>query len=100
MALIKGILISIQVLIILPCLIYLILGLCGIIDTRSEFTKEVEKYIDVKLKCLEEELKQMENVDVIDRVKEELNQLEIKKQKLTKFITSEKFTELSYAHQF
>lgn len=42
----------------------------------------------------------MDNVDVIDRVKEELNQLEIKKQKLTEFIKSEKFTKLSYSHQF
>ena len=30
-----------------------------------------------------------------DRVKEELNQLEIKKQKLTEFITSEEFIKLS-----
>ena len=52
------------------------------------------------LKDLAEELKQMENVDVIDRVKEELNQLEIKMQKLTEFIVSEKFTTLSGAHKF
>ena len=37
----------------------------------------------------------MKNVDVIDKVKEELNQLEIKKQKLSEFITSEEFIKLS-----
>lgn len=42
----------------------------------------------------------MKNVDVIDRVKEELNQLEIKKQKLTEFIASEKFSTLSDTHKF
>lgn len=42
----------------------------------------------------------MENIDVIDRVKEEMNQLEIKKQKLSDFIASEKFTTLSDKHQF
>ena len=42
----------------------------------------------------------MKNVDFIDRVKEELNQLEIKKQKLTEFIASEKFSTLSDIHKF
>lgn len=42
----------------------------------------------------------MENIDVIDRVKEEMNQLEIKKQKLSDFIASEKFTTLSDKQQF
>lgn len=42
----------------------------------------------------------MENIDVIDRVKEEMNQLEIKRQKLTEFIASEKFTKLSDTHKF
>lgn len=42
----------------------------------------------------------MANIDVIDRVKEELNQLEIKKQKLTEFITNEKFIKLSDTHKF
>lgn len=42
----------------------------------------------------------MENIDVIDRVKEEMNQLEIKKQKLSDFIASEKFTTLSQVHKF
>lgn len=37
----------------------------------------------------------MKNVDVIDRVKEELNQLEIKNQKLSDFIKSEEFIKLS-----
>ena len=45
----------ILVIFILPCLIYLILGLYGIIDVRSEFTKDVEKYIETKLKDLSEE---------------------------------------------
>ena len=45
----------ILVVFILPCLIYLILGLYGIIDVRSEFTKDVEKYIETKLKDLTEE---------------------------------------------
>lgn len=35
-----------------------------------------------------------------DSIKEELNQLEIKNQKLTEFITSEKFTKLSDTHKF
>lgn len=42
----------------------------------------------------------MANIDVIDRVKEELNQLKIKKQKLTEFIKSEKFIKLSDTHKF
>lgn len=42
----------------------------------------------------------MENVDFIDRVKEELNQLEIKKQKLSEFITSEEFIKISDTHKF
>lgn len=42
----------ILVVFILPCLIYLILGLYGIIDVRSEFTKDVEKYIETMLKDL------------------------------------------------
>lgn len=42
----------------------------------------------------------MKNIDVIDRVKEEMNQLEIKKQKLSDFIASEKFTTLSDKQQF
>ena len=45
----------ILVVFILPYLIYLILGLYGIIDVRSEFTKDVEKYIEIKLKDLTEE---------------------------------------------
>lgn len=85
---------------LLTCLIYLILGLYGIIDSRSQFTKNVEKDIETTLKDLAEELQQMENIDVIDRVKEEMNQLEIKKQKLSDFIASEKFTTLSDKHQF
>lgn len=35
-----------------------------------------------------------------DRIKEELKQLEIKKKKLTEFITSENFTKLSDTHKF
>lgn len=89
-----------MVVFLLSCLTYLILGLYGIIDTRSAFTKDVEKDIEIMLKDLAEELKQMENVDVIDRVKEELNQLTIKKQKLSDFIASEKFTTLSDTHKF
>ena len=84
----------ILVVFLLSCLTYLILGLYGIIDTRSAFTKDVEKDIEIMLKDLAEELQQMENIDVIDRVKEEMNQLEIKKQKLSDFIASEKFTTL------
>ena len=42
----------------------------------------------------------MKNVDVIDRVKEELNQLEIKNQKLSDFIKSEEFIKLSDKHKF
>ena len=42
----------------------------------------------------------MKNVDVIDRVKEELNQLEIRKKKLTEFIKSEEFIKLSDTHKF
>ena len=42
----------------------------------------------------------MKNVDFIDRVKEELNQLEIKKQKLSEFITSEEFSTLSDIYKF
>ena len=42
----------------------------------------------------------MKNVDFIDRVKEELNQLEIKKQKLSEFIKSEEFIKLSDKHKF
>ena len=42
----------------------------------------------------------MKNVDFIDRVKEELNQLEIKKQKLSEFIKSEEFIKLSDTHKF
>lgn len=42
----------------------------------------------------------MKNINVIDRVKEEMNQLEIKKQKLSDFIASEKFTTLSATHKF
>lgn len=41
----------------------------------------------------------MKNVDVIDRVKEELNQLEIKSQKLSDFIKSEEFIKLSDKHK-
>ena len=41
----------------------------------------------------------MKNVDVIDRVKEELNQLEIKNQKLSDFIKSEEFIKLSDKHK-
>lgn len=82
-----------MVVLLLACLI---LGLDSIVHVRSESTKEIERMIDY----LSEELKQMENVDVIDRVKEELNQLEIKKQKLTEFITSKKFTTLSDMHKF
>lgn len=90
----------ILVVFLLSCLIYLILGLYGIIDIQSEFTKDVEKDIEIMLKDLAEELQQMENIDVIDIVKEEMNQLEIKKQKLSDFIASEKFTTLSDKHQF
>lgn len=90
----------ILVVFLLSCLTYLILGLYGIIDTRSAFTKAVEKDIEIILKDLAEELQQMENIDVIDRVKEEMNQLEIKKQKLSDFIASEKFTTLSDKQQF
>ena len=90
----------ILVVFLLSCLTYLILGLYGIIDTRSAFTKDVEKDIEIMLKDLAEELQQMENIDVINRVKEEMNQLEIKKQKLSDFIASEKFTTLSDKHQF
>lgn len=42
----------------------------------------------------------MKNVDVIDRVKEELKQLEIKNQKLSDFIKSEEFIKLSDKHKF
>ena len=42
----------------------------------------------------------MKNVDVIDRVKEELNQLEIKNQKLSDFIKSAEFIKLSDKHRF
>ena len=42
----------------------------------------------------------MKNVDVIDRVKEELSQLEIKNQKLSDFIKSEEFIKLSDKHKF
>ena len=42
----------------------------------------------------------MKNVDVIDRVKEELNQLEIKNKKLSDFIKSEEFIKLYDKHKF
>lgn len=42
----------------------------------------------------------MENVDDIDRVKEELNQLEIKKKQVADFINSEKFKTLPETHKF
>jgi len=90
----------ILVVFLLACLTYVILGCYGITDSRSKFTKEVEADIERMLKDLAEELKQMENVNVIDRVKEELNSLEIKKQKLSDFIASEKFTTLSDKQQF
>lgn len=41
----------------------------------------------------------MKNVDFINRVKEELNQLEIKKKKLTEFIKSEEFIKLYDKHK-
>ena len=42
----------------------------------------------------------MQDTNYYDTVKEEMNQLEIKKQKLSDFIASEKFTTLSDKHQF
>lgn len=42
----------------------------------------------------------MQDTNYYDTVKEEMNQLEIKKQKLSDFIASEKFTTLSDKQQF
>lgn len=52
------------------------------------------------LKYLDKESTHMQDTNYYDTVKEEMNQLEIKKQKLSDFIASEKFTTLSDKQQF